>query len=173
MRFYSVVSRKTLWNNKTAAVAKNNTLSAKYRTSKIYLLLVVRCCLFHLDSRFLSLFRKLNNNCMKCMYSQRFVCAKVHFGNKIYICNIFRTCADDQTIRPCFQISKYTHSFYTVTVFRLLSLGYQNIIPIICTSAIATAIQLHASNFNEPTHVERSDFFLFWNWNRTTRSHRI
>lgn len=34
MRFYSVVSRKTLWHNKTAAVAKNNTLSAKYRTSK-------------------------------------------------------------------------------------------------------------------------------------------
>lgn len=84
----------------------------------------------------------------------------VHFGNKIYICNIFRTCADDQTIRPCFQISKYTHSFYTVTIFRLLSLGYQNIIPIICTSAIVTAIQLHASNFNEPTHVERSDFFV-------------
>lgn len=97
---------------------------------------------------------------MKCMYSQRFVCAKVHFGNKIYICNIFRTCADDQTIRPCFQISEYTHSFYTVTVLRLPSLGYQNIIPIICTSAIATAIQLHASNFNEPTHVERSVFFV-------------
>lgn len=71
-----------------------------------------------------------------------------------YICNIFRTCADEQTIRPCFK-RRYTHSFWHVCSILPL-LDSHNVIEIIYTPgmAIAAAIQLHVAN--KPIHVNCS-----------------
>lgn len=64
-------------------------------------------------------------NCMKCMYSERFVCSKLHFGNKIYI--IYATSfAHVQTITPSAlvfkSITEQTFSLYVRCIFAIAQL---------------------------------------------------
>lgn len=41
---------------------------------------------------FLNSAHSANSNCMKCMYSERFSCVKIHFGNKIYMQHLSHMC---------------------------------------------------------------------------------
>lgn len=113
------------------------------------------------------------------MYSGRFACVKVHFGNEIYMQHLSHMCRWPNHPPLFSNIGIHIHfrTFHSI----LPSLSYQNIIRIIYTLAMAiasvvavaqAAAQLHAIHEAAHTHTP-SQRLTFEFGTETTRSHWI
>lgn len=172
MRFYSVVSRKTLWHNKTAAVAKNNTLSAKYRTSKF---IFFWWCVVASFISALAFSRSFANWIViawnACTHNASFVLKYTSEIKYIYATSF----AHVQTIRPSALVFKYRNTHIRST--RSQYFACHRLATRILFQSFALQQSQQQYNYMHPIsmnqHMSNAQFFSFWNWNRTTRSDRI